>query len=414
MSLFTSTHFASAAASGTDWRDTAKNVLEKLESVRTQKDSFNLGFLYISDYLAEDAASILNLFRSVLGIENWVGSIGMGVLGCGEAYIDRPAITALVGKFPDNAFCIFPQTDEFSGSENLDSQAAVKEWLAVNNPMLTVVHVDPMAQDDPTIVMEKLERGSNAFLVGGLTSSRSHHYQIANVVCENAVSGVFFDHNLPVLTNLSQGCAPIGEAHTVTRADEMTILELDGRKALDVFQDDLRAMASKRLKRDVKEFVTDLRSLKGAEHIPDEYMSLFQGQIHVALADNFSDQRDYMVRNITALNADEGSINIAQIVNMGERVLFAERTQDTIIADLRRSLQQIKERAITRQGEFSPKAGLYFSCIARGFSNNPDQNYEMNIIREEIGDLPLAGFYAGGEISNARLYGYTGIMILFL
>ena len=64
MSLYTSSQFAAASATGTDWRDTSKAVLEKLEEVRTDGHQFNFGFLYITDHLADDAQSILNLFKS--------------------------------------------------------------------------------------------------------------------------------------------------------------------------------------------------------------------------------------------------------------------------------------------------------------------------------------------------------------
>ena len=40
-------------------------------------------------------------------------------------------------------------------------------------------------------------------------------------------------------------------------------------------------------------------------------------------------------------------------------------------------------------------------------------NQEMAIIRERLGDIPLIGLYCGGEISNGRLYGYTGVVALF-
>ncbi|NIP56336.1 MAG: histidine kinase, partial [Aliifodinibius sp.] len=60
---------------------------------------------------------------------------------------------------------------------------------------------------------------------------RGPAYQIANQVCNNAVSGTFFAHTLPVSTTLSQGCAPIGTIHTVTKADDYTILEIDDRRA---------------------------------------------------------------------------------------------------------------------------------------------------------------------------------------
>ena len=38
----------------------------------------------------------------------------------------------------------------------------------------------------------------------------------------------------------------------------------------------------------------------------------------------------------------------------------------------------------------------------------------MAILRDHLGDIPLAGFFANGEISHDRLYGYTGVLTLFL
>jgi small ligand-binding sensory domain FIST len=36
------------------------------------------------------------------------------------------------------------------------------------------------------------------------------------------------------------------------------------------------------------------------------------------------------------------------------------------------------------------------------------------MVRDALGDFPLAGFFANGEICNERLYGYTGVLALFL
>ena len=51
----TGARFASAAATGQDWRTTVKACLDKLGPV----DGCNLGFLYVSDALAADAVSIV-------------------------------------------------------------------------------------------------------------------------------------------------------------------------------------------------------------------------------------------------------------------------------------------------------------------------------------------------------------------
>jgi small ligand-binding sensory domain FIST len=36
------------------------------------------------------------------------------------------------------------------------------------------------------------------------------------------------------------------------------------------------------------------------------------------------------------------------------------------------------------------------------------------MIRETFGDIPLAGFFCNGEISHDQLYGYTGVLTLFV
>ena len=36
------------------------------------------------------------------------------------------------------------------------------------------------------------------------------------------------------------------------------------------------------------------------------------------------------------------------------------------------------------------------------------------MIREALGEFPLVGFFCNGEISHNRLYGYRGVLTLFL
>jgi small ligand-binding sensory domain FIST len=37
----------------------------------------------------------------------------------------------------------------------------------------------------------------------------------------------------------------------------------------------------------------------------------------------------------------------------------------------------------------------------------------MQAIRRVFGDIPIVGFFGNGEISNDRVYGYTGVLTLF-
>jgi small ligand-binding sensory domain FIST len=60
-----------------------------------------------------------------------------------------------------------------------------------------------------------------------------------------------------------------------------------------------------------------------------------------------------------------------------------------------------------------PRGGLYFSCLGRGERLFGRRSAELTIIQERLGDVPLAGFFCNGEIAHDRLYGYTGVLLLF-
>ncbi len=397
MGFFTSDSFASASAAGTDWRDTSKAVLKMLEKAQTDGGDFNIGFIYISDNLTEEANSIINLFRSVTNIEHWVGAIGLGVCATGEEYVDEPAITAMIGRINKEDFCVFPAID----LNPEPARIALEEWTDSTEPMLVLVHGDPLTDTEPATILSQLEQMTGGFLVGGMSSSRTAHLQFADEVTQGGISGVAFSQEIPVATALTQGCAPIGPVHTITRCDENVIIELDGQRAFDVFSADLRTMT-----------VQKTEEAPDGKDKPDD---LFRGEVHVAFPVSGSDQQDYLVRNALGIDPDKGWIAVAHNVTNGEQMMFVHRDDETVRADLSRSLLDLRHRIQDENGEFSPKGALYISSVARTMSDFGDRpGGEMKLVHEIIGDVPLVGFYANGEISNHRLYGYTAILILFL
>ena len=60
------------------------------------------------------------------------------------------------------------------------------------------------------------------------------------------------------------------------------------------------------------------------------------------------------------------------------------------------------------------QGGVYFTCLGRGRYQFGEHSEDLQMIRDELGEFPLTGFYANGEISHNRLYGYTGVLTLFL
>ena len=407
MPLTTSTRFVSVIESGTDWRDTSKKVLEQLEAVRTDNDGFNIGFLYVSDHLCDDLSSILNLFKSVLNIEHWCGCVAMGICGNGIEHIDKPAISVMIGHFEEDQFCVFPSSDIDDGK----AEQALQPWIDKQAPFAVLTHGDPMMDANPAHTIKKLEDLVGGFVIGGLASSRSNHTCIADKITDGGLCGIAFSQDLQISCALSQGCAPIGKTHTITKCHDHTISEIDSQSALDVFENDVRQLAIQKTNID-----PDALSSKGHDQLSEDHEQLFKGEVHAAFPVPGNDKGEYLVREIISIDEESRSIDVAQLSGQGDHILFVHRDSDSVKTDLSRTLCALRERVIREQGDFTPKGALYISCVARAFNDfdTQDKGGEMALVKDIIGEVPLTGFYASGEINGGRLYGYTGILILFL
>ena len=56
---------------------------------------------------------------------------------------------------------------------------------------------------------------------------------------------------------------------------------------------------------------------------------------------------------------------------------------------------------------------IYVSCAGRGGPHFGAPSAELALVRHALGDVPLVGFFAGGEIAHRHLYGYTGVLTVF-
>ncbi len=203
----------------------------------------------------------------------------------------------------------------------------------------------------------------------------------------------------------------MGPPHEVSKVDENIIAYLDGQNAFEVFGADMNAAVEKKLGYKPQEML-----MKSGIITPD-FRKLLEGQTHIAFPVAGSDQKDFLVRNIIGIDPDAGQIAVNESLQDGQHILFVYRDDETMRTDLSASMVALRERVIKQTGDFKPRAALYISCVARAvadFSGAGTRGGEMALIREILGDVPMTGFYAAAEISGGRLYGYTGVLTLFL
>jgi small ligand-binding sensory domain FIST len=370
--------FRAAHASAPAWRDAAAAILAEIGELTA---AHQLGFVYVTDAYADALGDIAVFLRQTTGVRHWVGTVGLGVVGMGKEYFDEPAMSVLVTPLDESAYRLF--TDIEGDADEI--RRANEDWLAKADTPLAIVHADPRIED----VVGRIEgfaKATNSFLAGGLTASRGQFTQLAGEVDEGVLSGVMMSlHEVPVQLGLTQGCSPIGPSRTVTGAEDNILFSIDGRPALEVLKEDIGEVLSRDLKR-------------------------ISGYIFAALPVPGSDTADYLVRNLVGIDQEAGAVAIGEAVTTGSTVMFCRRDTDSSIEDLKRMLNDLKRRA----GSGEIKGGLYFSCVARGPNQFGPDSQELGIIRDTLGEFPLAGLFANGEISNDRLYGYTGVLALFL
>ena len=354
----------------------ARALAEALAAQLRDIDGHNLGFLYVTNQLAGALDEIVKILKARSSIGNWVGTVGLGVCATGTEYFDRPAITALTGRFANGAYrMIASLTDPDEIASTVDAGFVAG---------IGVVHGDPRNPRTANIV-STLARDHETYLVGGLTAAESAFPQVAGNIVDGGVSGVLLGGELEVAVGLTQSCSPIGPSHEVTLGGEGNVLvTLDDRSAFEVLCEDLGVA-------------------NGVDPRP------WLDNIHAAVLVAGSDTGDYLVRNLIGIEPSRGLIVIAEEITAGNRLMFVRRDAESASKDLERMLDDLQSRITGR-----PKAGLYFSCVARGPNLFAGEAHELKAIRKTFGDIPVAGFFGNGEISHNRIYGYTGVLTLFL
>jgi small ligand-binding sensory domain FIST len=375
----TGTSFRAACATGDDWQAIADQCITELCSEPVHA---NLGFLYVTDVLARQLDSLLQYLREKTGVSGWVGTVGSGICFTGREIYDEPAAAVMLASLPEDSYRLLP-----SGIESLaDMLTANSDWLARTQAHFAIVHGDPRNTYLPQIIESLSAQLDPGFLVGGLTSSNDEHFQqqIAGEITEGGLSGVLFSGDIQVISSLTQGCTPLGSKHVITACNGNIVAELDGRAALDVFKQDIGEVLSRDLSR-------------------------VAGYIFAGFPVPGSDTGDYLVRNLIGIDPEEKLLAIGDNLENDTRIMFCRRDADAAREDMMRMLTDLARRANGRI-----RGGVYYSCLGRGRYQFGEHSEELKMIRDQLGDFPLVGFFANGEISHNRLYGYTGVLTLFV
>jgi small ligand-binding sensory domain FIST len=379
-----------------------------------------LGLLYITDHYAADAQDILDHLGAELPeITDWSGTVGVGIASSNVEYFDEPALAVMLCELPSDQYRVF------SGVAPL----AIGDGMGFE-PHTALVHADASTPDVSELIAEMAARTATGYLFGGLASSRAGAVQFAvggngNIKGHGAAGGVFsgglsgvaFGDGIPLVSRVTQGCQPVAAQRVITAAHGNLITELDGEPALDVLLQDTGISLD-----EPEAAMSALRAtLVGLTEA---------GGDAIGRTGNFG--ADVVVRHIIGLDPGRRGVAVADRVATGMRMAFCRRNVQAARADLVRICAEIREElepeemslpmaAAPGAAESQPAPGgslriagaVYVSCAGRGGPHFGGPSAELQIVRRALGDVPLVGFFAGGEIARHHLYGYTGVLTVF-
>ena len=356
-----------------------------------------LGLVFVGPRFFDQAATILELLRVHAQIPLLAGCSGAGLIEGTEEAEETPGIVlglyALPGAQLRAVHFTQDQVEEAQGPaywhvETGFSPGQAQGWL---------VFADPFHMDCEKWLQSWNEAWPDVAIVGGLASGnpeeqRTQVYLNGDVFEDGGVAiGVAGEVELASV--ISQGCTPIGETWTITRAERNLIHQIGNRPAYEVLVDTFN-------------------------HLSVEDQSKTRGNVLVGLVINeyLEDfhRGDFLVRSLLGADPRSGTMAVGAFPRLGQTMQFQRRDAVAATEDMIHLLEKTKNqlRASRVYG------GCLCSCNGRGQRLFNAPNHDAQLVQQYFGPMGLTGFFCNGEIGPVGhrnfLHGYTASLALFV
>jgi small ligand-binding sensory domain FIST len=353
----------------------------------------DLAIVFVSQHHEDGYARVPALLRAALAPAHVIGCSAGGVIGGGREVERRAGVSLTAAALPGVDVAPFHVAPDGCPGEG----AAPEAWhrllgvSASREPQLLVL-ADPFTFDAEHFVAGVDTAFPGGTTIGGLASGghapETNALYLDDAVHRTGLVGVALGGDVRVDTIVAQGCRPIGDPMFVTRCDRNVLMELDGRRPLEILEE----LVSK----------ADARDRELFAH------SLFLGIVMREQQHEYH-QGDFLIRNVVGLDRTTGVLAIGALLRTGAVVQFHLRDARTSAEDL--------ETLLAGHRGGAPAGALLFSCLGRGVHLYGRADHDTEAFRAHLGDVPLGGFFCNGEIGPVHgttfVHGYTSSFGLF-
>ncbi len=333
MTIVASSYMATSASSLETGRAAANHLRETLGAPP------KLVITYLT--VNHDQQSYLRGIREVLGSETPVmGCSSQGVIGAGCVREDGFAAGALAlgGDTIAVRHAMVEGIAQDTAQKARQLGCELRDGLG-GTPNVVLLNYDALSGMDVEVFLDALFGEVECSVVGGAAAhsffyeelQRTYQYcddrvtSGAAVAC--AISGQF-----RIEVEACHGCSPVGVELTVTRAEGNVLLELNGRRANDIWQ----------------------------EICGNDFNESTALAIGIPAVDA-KDARDYLVRAAYKVDRDTGAVVLGSAIPVGTRIMLHHRSTEDVLEGARKMGLALRDRL---QGS-NVRAGLAFECGSR-------------------------------------------------
>jgi small ligand-binding sensory domain FIST len=357
----------------------------------------SLGIVFMTPRLFPDAAQVLEILRVHARIPLLIGASSTSLIANGVETEDCDGVALGLYSLPGaelRGFRIGQQQlavatePEYWVRETGMTRRGTGGWLAFLNPF--EMDAEPwLRQWNAAYPGEPVFGGFSSGVPG---DQRTQVYLDGEVYEEGGVA-VAVGGRVDLAGVISQGCTPVGQTWTITRAERNLIHELGGRPAYEVL---------------VQTF----------QELSPEEQKLARGNLFVGLVvDEYRDEfrrGDFLIRNLIGVDAQSGTLAVGALPRPGQTLQFQRRDAAAASEDFRVLLRQTRERLLGRQ----VYGGVLCCCNGRGAALFGKASHDASLVQAELGPLGVAGFFGNGEIGPVGernfFHGYTAALGLFV
>jgi small ligand-binding sensory domain FIST len=365
-------------------------VQRLIEDARQHVDAVDVAFLFYTSHHNDQAEQLADRFTREFQPQVLAGCSCEGVIGVDREIERAPAMALMLGTLPGARLHPF-HIDTEGWRDVLQDRSALVEKLGLGAETRAIIGFgDPWTTALAQFVQVLDDASPQAPLIGGMASgarSPGGNRLIYNdrVISEGFV-GISLSGPIEVQSIVSQGCKPIGSPMVITKANKNVVEQLGGKPAMLVLREMIDTISP-----------ADRELLQHG---------LLIGRAISEYRERFG-RGDFLIRNLAGADQESGSIAVADYVRVGQTVQFHVRDAETAHEDLSLMLDDVKQAS----------GALLFSCNGRGTQLFDQPHHDVSVAREKLGDLPVAGFFAAGEIGPVGgknfVHGHTASLALF-